>query len=97
MQSLAPPDIHYLSAAAGWIELGNLDEAKRELDRVSPAVRQHRDVLELRWSICSQESNWDEGLKVANALLKVAPDEPAAWLYRAYALRRAQGGGEAGD
>src|SRR5947208_1635662 len=93
MQPLAPPDTHYLSSAAGWIELGNLDEAKHELDRVSPAARRHRDVLELRWFICAQEGDWEEGLRVANTLLEVAPGDPAAWLHRAYALRRAQGGG----
>src|SRR2546422_1014537 len=93
MEPLAPPDTHHLSAAVGWIELGNLDEAKNELDRVSPPARQHRDVLQIQWSICAQENNWDAGLKVANALLQVAPQDPAAWLHRAYAVRRVQGGG----
>ena len=31
MQSLGPPDTHFLSAAVGWCELGSVAEAKVEL------------------------------------------------------------------
>jgi Flp pilus assembly protein TadD len=93
MQPLAPPDTHYLSAAVGWIELGNFGEARNELDRISSGAKQHRDVLELRWFMYAQEDNWEEGLRVANAMLELASEDPALWLNRAYALRRVQSGG----
>ena len=93
MQSLGPPDTHFLSAAVGWCELGNVAEAKVELERIAPALGQHPDVLEVRWLILAQEKNWEEGLAVAEALVEVAPQRTAGWLHRAYALRRAKRGG----
>ena len=93
MQLLGPPDTHFLSAAVGWCELGNVAEAKVELERIAPALGQHPDVLEVRWLILAQEKNWEEGLAVAEALVEVAPQRSAGWLHRAYALRRAKRGG----
>ena len=55
MHNLEPPDTHYFMAAVGWMELGNLAEAKAELARVSVAQQEHPDVLELRWSLAAQE------------------------------------------
>jgi len=93
MQPLSPPDTHFLSAAAGWYELGNITEAKAELERISPALREHPDVLELRWLVHAQEKNWEQGLEVAEKLVEIAPERSSGWLHRAYALRRVQRGG----
>jgi len=93
MQPLSPPDTHFLSAAAGWYELGNITEAKAELERISPALREHPDVLELRWLVHAQEKNWEQGLAVAEKLVEIAPERSSGWLHRAYALRRVQRGG----
>jgi tetratricopeptide (TPR) repeat protein len=90
---LESPDTHYLLHAIGWIELGNLVEAKAELNRLSPAVGNHPDVLEVRWLICAEERQWDEGLEVAQELLKAAPERSSGWLHQAYALRRVAEGG----
>jgi len=93
MQPLSPPDTHFLSAAAGWYELGNITEAKAELERISPALREHPDVLELRWLVHAQEKNWEQGLEVAEKLVEIAPERSSGWLHRAYALRRVKRGG----
>jgi Flp pilus assembly protein TadD len=93
MQPLGPPDAHFVSAAAGWYELGNMVEAKAELAKVAPALHGHPDLLEVRWLIAAQEANWDEALAVAKALVDAAPGGSSGWLHRAYALRRAKGGG----
>jgi tetratricopeptide (TPR) repeat protein len=93
MHKLEPPDTHYVLAAIGWLELGNLAEAKAELDHVSPAQQEHPDVLELRWSIAAQQERWGEGLQAAQALLRCAPERLTGWLHRAYALRRVPEGG----
>jgi len=93
MQSLGPPDTHFLSAAVGWCELGSVAEAKVELERIAPVLRHHPDVLEVRWLIHAHEKNWEEGLAAAEKLVEVAPQRSAGWLHRAYALRRAQRGG----
>ncbi|HYG22870.1 MAG TPA: tetratricopeptide repeat protein [Verrucomicrobiae bacterium] len=93
MQPLEAPDIHHLSAAVGWAELGNLEEAEKDLNRVS-AVRQcHPDVLEVRWTILARQQRWDPALEIARSLLKMAPSRASGWLHMAYALRRASNGG----
>ena len=73
--------------------MGSVAEAKAELERIAPVLRDHPDVLEVRWLIHAQEKNWEEGLAVAEKLVEVAPQRSAGWLHRAYALRRAQRGG----
>jgi len=93
MQPLGPPDAHFLSAAIGWIELGVLQEAKVDLERIAPALRRHPDVLEVCWMLHAQEKDWQEGLAAARALIEVAPHRSSGWLHRAYALRRVHGGG----
>jgi len=93
MHKLESPDTHHVLAAVGWMELGNLAEAKAELDQVSAAQQEHPDVLEVRWSFAAQEGRWEDGLQFAQTLLRRAPDECNGWLHQAYALRRAPGGG----
>ena len=93
MKPIGPPDTHFLSAAIGWYELGNVTEARAELERIAPTLRHHPDVLEVRWLLAAQEKNWEAGLVVAEKLLQVAPQRSSGWLHRAYALRRARGGG----
>jgi tetratricopeptide (TPR) repeat protein len=93
MQKLEPPDTHYLFAAIGWLELGNLAEARAELAQLSPALEEHPDVLEVRWSVAAEQKCWEEGLQIAQALLRSAPKRSSGWLHRAYALRRTPGGG----
>ncbi|MGN6553142.1 MAG: tetratricopeptide repeat protein [Verrucomicrobiota bacterium] len=88
MPSLEPPDSHYLSAAVGWLELGNLVEAEEDLNRVSAEKQCHPDVLEVRWVILAQGKRWEPALEIARALLKAAPNRSSGWLHQAYALRR---------
>ena len=93
MPLLEPPDTHYLSAAIGWLELGNPAEAKADLEKVSSACQRHPDVLEVRWLLCAEQGDWPAALTAARAILQVAPDRAAGWLHQAYALRRVSDGG----
>lgn len=93
MQQFDVPDIHYLRAAIGWIELGNYTEANVELENISPELRSHPDVLEVRFELYAKGKKWDACREVAAALLKQAPERGSAWLHLAYATRRATGGG----
>ena len=93
MPALEPPDTHHLSAAIGWLELGNHREAGDEIAKVSAACQGHPDVLEVRWEICSACQNWEAGLNVAETLVSKAPERYSGWVFRAYALRRVQSGG----
>src|ERR1041385_710313 len=88
MNQLEPPELFFVSAAYGWLGLGNVAEAKAELANIGASYRTHPDVLELRWDICVQEQHWIEGLQIARELLLYAPDRSSGWLHQAYALRR---------
>jgi predicted Zn-dependent protease len=92
VEPLEPPDTHYLSAAVGWLGLGNAGEAKAELAQLGQARQNHPDVLEVRWLICAEERQWEEGLQVSRALMFAAPDRSSGWLHQAYAMRRAKEG-----
>lgn len=93
MQRLETPDSHYLMAAIGWLELGNAVEARAELEKISAQQQDNPDVLEVRWLICAEEKQWNAALDAARALVKKAPKRSSGWVHRAYALRRADGGG----
>jgi len=95
MKPIGPPDSHHFNAACGWRELGNRTDAWLELDLIAAEFQQHPAVLDLRWSLCIGEKNWDEAYRVAQELMSVLPDEPAGWLHAAYALRRRNDGGVA--
>ncbi len=93
MQKLEPPDSHLLDAAIGWLGLGCADDARAELAKISANNQKHPDVLEVRWTICAHEQQWNDALEIAGAELVTAPDESSGWLHRAYALRRVSDGG----
>ena len=93
MPPLDPPDSFHLAAAVGWLELGNHVEAAHELGKISGALLEHPDVLEVQWLICAEQSKWDEALQIARALMVSAPDRSSGWLHQAYALRRVPEGG----
>ena len=90
---LKPPDSHHLSAAVGWLELGNGGEARLELDKISETLREDPDVLRVWWAVLAAVENWREALEISGRLLQKAPDDARSWLHHAYALRRAPGGG----
>lgn len=93
MQPLQPPDTHYLSAAIGWLELGNQSEARAELARISPSCQKNPEVLEVRWMLDASEHNWSDALVTARCLIENDPTRSAGWLHQAYALRRVPDGG----
>jgi predicted Zn-dependent protease len=86
MSSIEPPDSHHLSAASGWLDLGNTHEAAAELEHVSPARQGHPAVLEVRWRILAEEKSWSAALDVAQELVAAAPEEPSGWIDQAFAL-----------
>jgi hypothetical protein len=93
MKPLQPPETHYVSAAAGWLGLGNWQEAAEELKRVSPASFSHPDVLAVRYEILAKAGHWQSASDIAITWTKKAPGERGAWIAQAYAARRKPGGG----
>lgn len=93
MKTLGPPHVHYLSAAEGWLELGNVAEARAELEHIPQRLQNHPRVLEVHWGICAEEKNWPAALENARKQIEAAPELVSGWVHRAYAARRAPGGG----
>jgi uncharacterized protein HemY len=91
--TLEPPDTFSLSAALGWLELGDAREALAELDGISAGNQSHPAVLEVRWAVLVELKRWNAALDVADELVRVLPGKVGGWLHRAYALRRALHGG----
>ncbi len=86
MPKLQPPDTHHLSAAEGWLELGNFKEAVSELNLVSTAEQGRVEVLGLRWSISAQLKLWEECVGIATRIIELAPKNIFGWIHRSYAL-----------
>ena len=93
LAQLQHPDPMHLEAAAGWIQLGDYNSANDELEKIRAEWRTHPDVLDLRWLIYSHHKQWDACLDIASAIVKIASDRVWGWVHKAYALRRATGGG----
>lgn len=93
MKEFNSSDLHHLKFAEGWLGLGNHLEANEELENISPQLRAHPDVLEIRWHIYAKENRWEACADIARAITKLAPSRPAGWIHLAYSLRRAKDGG----
>jgi tetratricopeptide (TPR) repeat protein len=86
MNPLKPADLHHLRAAEGWLELGNVVEAREELDQISTDRLDHPDVLEISWILFAKEQNWNACVKAAELLVQQAPERPGGWIHRSFAL-----------
>src|ERR1700678_981544 len=93
VKSLESPDHFHLSAAVGWLELGNWQEANGELEKIALAFRNHPDVLEVRFEIYSKAGKWDLAAAIASELVQIRPDDSQFWISHAYATRRMPGSG----
>jgi predicted Zn-dependent protease len=85
---IGPPDIHFLRAAEGWLDLGDHLEANEELKRISLQCRFHPQVLLVRWEIYARENHWEFAHTIAHGLVALAPDEPVGWVNRSFALHQ---------
>jgi tetratricopeptide (TPR) repeat protein len=97
MTALEPPNSMHLSAAHGWLELGNSTEAAAELARISVELHDHPDVLEARWQIAVRVGHWPEALTVAESICRAAPESPFGWIHRSYCLHELKRTQEAWD
>jgi predicted Zn-dependent protease len=86
MKPIQPPESLYLEAAKGWYMLGDLVEARHELDLLPRRLQDHPDVLEVRFAVSCKEKQWTECMEISAALLSVAPDRPTSWINCAVTL-----------
>ena len=84
--TLEPPDKFHVVAAQGWLELGDHIAANDELEKVSAHLRAHPDVLDVRWQIYARAEKWEACADIAEAIIKLDPNRPDAWIHRSYAL-----------
>ena len=97
MKELEFHDRRHLEAAEGWLGLGNQIEVFEELEQISPQLRVHPDVLELRWQIYAKEKKWEACVNIARAIAKLAPSHPHGWIHLAYSLHELKRTKEAWD
>ena len=93
MKPLEPPDSHHLSAAIGWLGLGNVAEAGAELEKIAAQFQSHPDALAVQFDIHAAAGRWDAAAEIAGTLTRLEPEQPGAWISLAYATRRKAGGG----
>jgi tetratricopeptide (TPR) repeat protein len=86
LKTLEPPDSFHLSAAEGWLELGDLLEANEELERITPPMSIHPLMLEMRWKVYSKRGKWELAAEIARALTEVLPDSSWGYIHYAYSL-----------
>jgi hypothetical protein len=88
-----PPDVHFMEAAEGWLEMGDAASALAELTRLNPSLKNHPDVLLLCWDIRAALGHWIEAFNIGEELMRVIPDDFRSVVNRSIALRYMPGGG----
>jgi len=97
LKKLPHPDSHHLAAAEGWLGLGDHLAANEELENITPRLRGHPYVLELRWEIYAKAGKWEMAAEVARSLATLLPDNSFGWIHQAYSLHELKRTGEAWD
>lgn len=77
---------HYINAAQGYLELGMIDEALAELERVPEGDRAHEDVAQLRVYILMRARRWTEALEACALLRATRPELSLGYIHGAFCL-----------
>src|SRR5206468_5354607 len=72
MKALEAPDLLYLEAAKGWFILGDVAEARNELNQIASKFQHHPDVLEVEFALAAKKRLWTCCMDIAAALLERA-------------------------
>jgi hypothetical protein len=86
MKPLEPPESLCPQAAHGSCELHAFAEADAELDNITGGLRAHPSVLEVRRQIYANLEKWAGALDIASVIVRLVPDWPSGWIYRASSL-----------
>ena len=76
----------HLDAAEGWLELGNPVEANQELEKITPQLQAHPDVLQVRWNVYAKTGKWEACADIAQALCKLVSRYSVGFIHLAYSL-----------
>ena len=88
MAHLDYPDQFHLSAAVGWLELGNIREARNEALKISTSGRNHHDALTVSWELAARSEEWTMAHEIASVLTTREPSQPLNWICLSYSLYR---------
>ena len=87
MNSLQDPALQVrLRAVAGWMELGLPADGLVELEGLPDPIKEHPELLKLRFNILRPLRRFAEALDTAERLTTAAPGDKWGWLYRSHAL-----------
>jgi predicted Zn-dependent protease len=86
MKALPSSDFLTLSAAEGWLMLGDVAEAFKELQRVSENYLTHPATLSIFWKALFTAQRWEEAYLVAKKLAETDPTVPFGALCMAQSL-----------
>jgi Tfp pilus assembly protein PilF len=79
-----------LSQARGYLGLGMVEEAAKELARVPAEEAEQTEVLALRAHVLQEQSDWSPLEEVARELVRRQSAESGWWITWAYATRRSR-------
>ena len=97
LPTLPQTDQHHLRTAEGWLGLGDWQSANDELEEITPQLRAHPGVLQVRWQVYAAARHWALAVEVAGALTRLLPGEAEGWVHRSYALHELKRTTEARD
>ena len=84
--SLSRADQLHLSAASGWIGLGDFDSARAELDELSATAKKHPQALLVQSEYFFAAEEWSLLVPLADKLVRKFPEADCLWINRSYAL-----------
>jgi len=77
-----------LSHTRGYLELGMVEEAASELDRIPELSACEFDVRVLRALVLQEQKKWIRLVPLASGLAREKPEDAGWWIMWAYATRR---------
>ena len=87
----------HLSAASGWIGLGDLDSARAEMKELSADAKKHPQALLVQSEYHFAAEEWDLLLPLADEMVRQFPEQHFLWINRSYALHELKRTQEAFD
>lgn len=75
-----------LTCAEGYLQLGLLDDALEELDRLSPAERLLPECLHVEVAVLVRAERWNEALRRSEELIRRAPQSHHGYLHTSFCL-----------
>jgi predicted Zn-dependent protease len=83
---LPHPDRIRLSAAEGWLGLGDWREAEQELESITANLRGHPEVLRIEYQVYAAAKKWELAAEAASTIIKLDPESSFGFVYTAFAL-----------